>query len=31
VDGFVRHRGKKVPVHQRTLPAPWIADLWENG
>ena len=31
VEGFVRHRGKKVPVHQRTLPAPWIADLWENG
>ena len=29
IDGFVRHRGRKVPLHQRTVRAPWIRELWE--
>lgn len=31
IDGFRFHHGVKVPIHQTTLPAPWVKDLWENG
>ena len=31
IGGFRVHHGKKVPLHQITLPAPWIRNLWENG
>ena len=29
IEGFAQHKGRKVPIHQTTLPAPWIKDLWE--
>ena len=29
IAGFQVHRGKNVPLHQRTLPADWILGLWE--
>lgn len=29
IDGFSRHRGRPVPLHSRTVPAPWIRELWE--
>lgn len=29
IGGFREHHGKKVPVHQTTLPAPWVKELWE--
>ena len=30
IGGFREHKGRRVSIHQRTLPAPWIADLWEG-
>ena len=30
IEGFRMHRGRKVKLHQRTLPAPWIKELWEG-
>ncbi|MCR5413328.1 MAG: hypothetical protein K6F50_01205 [Kiritimatiellae bacterium] len=31
IEGFTTEKGEKVPVHQRTVPAPWVKELWENG
>ena len=31
IAGFTEHHGKKVRIHQRTLPAPWLDALWKNG
>ena len=28
IPGFTEHHGRRVPLHQRTLPAPWIEELW---
>ena len=28
IPGFTEHHGIRVPLHQRTLPAPWIEELW---
>ncbi len=30
ITGFTVWKGKKVPVHQKTLPAPWVKELWEK-
>ncbi len=29
--GFREHKGRKVPMHQSCLPAPWVKTLWEGG
>lgn len=28
--GFTAHKGRRVPPHQRTLPAPWVGELWRK-
>ncbi len=30
IEGFTEHKGRKAAIHNRTLPAPWVAELWEG-